>query len=60
MRAPSQRYPAPLMIHHRDRPNYFMQSYQDYDMPQRPGFYQGNRKFKVDKFRNEPVDDDQK
>ena len=48
------------MIHHRDRPNYFMQSYQDYDMPQRPGFYQGNRKFKVDKFRNEPVDDDQK
>jgi|LauGreDrversion4_2_1035121.scaffolds.fasta_scaffold4034193_1 hypothetical protein len=47
------------MMHQRERHPYAMRDYQGYDMPERPGFYSGNRPFRMDKIRNEPLEDDE-
>ena len=47
------------MMHQRERHPYAMREYQGYDMPERPGFYSGNRPFRMDKIRNEPLEDDE-
>lgn len=47
-------------MHQRERPPYAMRNYQGYEMPERPGFYSGNRPFRMDRIRNEPLEDDQK
>lgn len=58
MRPPSQRFGGPMMMHPRERPPYITHKYKgyDYDAPERPGFYLGNRPFRMDKMRNEPLE----
>ena len=39
-----------------DRPSTGYPKRMDYDQPERPGFYSGNRQFRMDKIRDKPLE----
>jgi hypothetical protein len=47
-------YPQAQYIRHSYTPR--DDYYSDFEMPERPGYYAGNRKFRMDKIRDQPLE----